>query len=140
MADDCIFCKIARGEIPCHKVYEDSEVIAFLDLSQVTLGHTLVIPKKHYPDFLSVPKEVMHHVLDVAQEVGQAQMTELLARGVNVLSNVGDVAGQSIHHFHVHVIPRYAAGDGLRITMMDNENRADLNLPVVAKKLAAHIH
>ncbi|HMM00365.1 MAG TPA: HIT family protein [Bacilli bacterium] len=139
MDDNCIFCKIAKGEIPCHKVYEDNEVLAFLDLSQTTIGHTLVIPKEHYPNFLSTPQNVMHHVLDVAQRVGQAQMTELLARGVNILSNVGEVAGQSIPHFHVHVIPRYASGDGLRITMLDNEKRKDLNLPVLAEKIAGGI-
>jgi histidine triad (HIT) family protein len=137
---DCIFCKIARGEIPCHKVYEDQEVIAFLDLSQVTPGHTLVIPKAHYETFLSVPKRLMHHVMDVAQRVGQIQISELLARGVNILTNCYPIAGQSIPHFHVHVIPRYAAGDGLRITMIDASEDVKLNMPVLADKLARKLH
>ena len=82
---DCLFCKIVRGEIPSHKVYEDDDVLAFLDISQVTKGHTLVIPKKHYDNFLATPQEVMHKVMDVAQRIGQAQMLTLGAKGVNIL-------------------------------------------------------
>ncbi|MGI6714019.1 MAG: HIT family protein [Bacilli bacterium] len=137
---DCIFCKIAKGEVPCHKVYEDQAVMAFLDLSQVTPGHTLVIPKAHHETFLSVPKSLMHHVFDVAQRVGQIQISELLARGVNILTNCYPVAGQSIPHFHVHVIPRYAPGDGLRITMIDSSADAKLNMPVLADKLSRKLH
>ena len=134
--DNCIFCKIARGEIPCHKVYEDDKVIAFLDLAQVTPGHTLVIPKEHYESFLSVPKALMHHVMAVAQRVGQIHISEILARGVNILTNCYPIAGQVIPHFHVHVIPRYEKGDGLRITMIDHAEESKLNMPVLADKLS----
>ena len=70
---DCIFCKIIKGEIPCYKVYEDDDVLAFLDISQTTKGHTLVIPKKHFDNFLSTPKEIMNKVMNVAQTIGQVQ-------------------------------------------------------------------
>ena len=136
--NDCIFCKIVRGEIPSHKVYEDDDVLAFLDISQVTKGHTLVIPKKHYDNFLATPQELMHKVMDVAQRIGQVQMMSLGARGVNILSNVNKEAGQSVIHFHVHVIPRYDKNEGIRIEMKENQDK-DLSLPVLAECLSKNI-
>lgn len=136
---DCIFCKISEGIIPSHKVYEDDDVLAFLDISQVTKGHTLVIPKKHYDNFLSTPQDVMHKVMDVAQRIGQAQMLTLGAKGVNVLTNVNKEAGQSVFHFHVHVIPRYVAKEGFRIEMKENDNLKELSLPVLAERISKNI-
>ena len=132
---DCIFCKIVRGEIPSHKVYEDDDVLAFLDISQVTKGHTLVISKKHYDNFLATPQEEMHKVMDVAQRIGQVQIMKLGAKGVNILTNVNKEAGQSVYHFHVHVIPRYEKKEGFKIEMKENDNLKDLSLPVLAKTL-----
>lgn len=136
MVNDCIFCKIAEGAIPCTKVYEDDVVLAFLDRSQTTVGHTLVISKKHYENFLAVPKSVMHHVLDVAQRIGQAEIQNLGAKGINILTNCYPAAGQSVMHFHVHVIPRYETSDGFRLEMKENSNIRNLNLPVVAKQIS----
>lgn len=132
MHDD-VFCKIVRGEIPCYKIYEDSDVLAFLDISQVTKGHALVIPKEHYDNFLSVPQEVMHKVMDVAQRIGQVQMAMMGAKGVNILTNCYEAAGQSVKHFHVHVIPRYDEEDGLRLEFKDGSE--GLNLPAIAQDL-----
>lgn len=131
--DDCIFCKIVDGLIPSSIVYEDDDVLAFLDISQVTRGHTLVIPKKHYDNFLTVPKDIMHKVMDVAQRIGQADTAVLGAKGVNILTNVNKEAGQSVYHFHVHVIPRYVRDEGFQITMKGNEER--LNLPALADSI-----
>ena len=132
MSDDCIFCKIVDGVIPSSIVYEDDDVLAFLDISQVTRGHTLVIPKKHYDNFLTVPKDIMHKVMDVAQRIGQADMAVLGAKGINILTNVNKEAGQSVYHFHVHVIPRYGEGEGFEISMKDNSK--GLNLPAIAEE------
>lgn len=132
--DNCIFCKIINKEIPSSIVYEDDDVLAFLDISQATRGHTLVVPKKHYDNFLATPHETMHKVMDVAQRIGQAQMTMLGAKGVNILSNVGEAAGQSVMHFHVHVIPRYGTKEGLQIICQDNSGK-DLNLPALAREI-----
>ncbi len=104
----CIFCRIARGEIPTNKVYEDQDVIAFLDINPASVGHTLVVSKEHFDDFTKAPKDVVSHVFQVAQLIAQACLVELKADGVNVITNIGKAAGQSIGHFHVHVIPRYA--------------------------------
>ena len=132
MHDD-VFCKIVRGEIPCYKIYEDQDVLAFLDISQVTKGHALVIPKEHYDNFLSVPQEVMHKVMDVAQRIGQVQISMMGAKGVNILTNCYEAVGQSVKHFHVHVIPRYDEEDGLKLEMKDSSE--GLNLPAIAKNL-----
>ena len=128
-----VFCKIVNGDIPCYKVYEDDYVLAFLDISQVTKGHTLVIPKKHYDNFLAVPKELIHRVMDVAQRIGQVQIKFLNAKGVNILTNCYEAAGQTVNHFHVHVIPRYEGKEGFEIEM--KANSGDLNLPALAEQL-----
>lgn len=132
-----VFCRIIDGEIPSYKLYEDDDVIAILDISQVTKGHTLVISKKHYENFLATPKEVMHKVMDVAQRIGQAQITTLNAKGVNILTNCYPEAGQTVMHFHVHVIPRYEHNDGFILTM--KENAGDLNLPAICESIKNNI-
>lgn len=129
---NCIFCKIVDGIIPSYKIYEDDDVLAFLDVNPVTYGHTLVIPKKHYISFLSTPKDVMNKVMNVVQRIGQVQMKELGAKGVNVLTNCYDAAGQVVKHFHVHVIPRYEANDGFKLEL---KNLKDVNLLQVIEKL-----
>lgn len=133
--NDCLFCKIINGEIPCYKVYEDEDVLAFLDVSQTTVGHTLVVPKKHYDNFLSTPKELMNRCMNVAQTIGQVQIRTLHAKGVNILSNCYKEAGQTIMHFHIHVIPRYYEGDGFRLEMKENNDLEKLSLPAIASKI-----
>lgn len=130
-----VFCKIIDGEIPSSKVYEDDQVIAILDISQATKGHTLVMPKKHYKDFLSVPKDLMHQIMDVAQRIGQAEIAVLGAKGVNILTNVGECAGQSVPHFHVHVIPRYVGGEGGFQITMKAQDTSSMNLPMLANTI-----
>ena len=132
-----IFCKIVDGEIPCYKLYEDDDVLAFLDISQVTKGHALVISKKHYDNFLSTPQEIMHKVMDVAQRIGQVDIKLMGAKGVNILSNCYPAAGQSVMHFHVHVIPRYEESEGIKITMKDNSE--GLNLPAIADQIKENL-
>lgn len=127
-----VFCKIIRGEIPSYKVYEDNDVLAILDISQVTKGHVLVMPKDHYDNFLATPKDVMHKVMDVAQRIGQVQIKMLGAKGVNILSNVYEAAGQSVMHFHVHVIPRYENDKNFHIEMKESK---DLSLPAILEKI-----
>lgn len=110
----CIFCKIANGSIPCYKVYEDNEVIAFLDINPASRGHTLVLPKEHFSSMVTCPRDLLDHVYEVAQLIAQAQIAQLGASGCNIISNVGSAAGQTVEHFHVHVIPRYT-DDGLKL-------------------------
>ncbi len=128
-----VFCKIVDGEIPCYKLYEDNDVLAFLDISQVSKGHTLVISKKHYDNFLSISQEEMHKVMDVAQRIGQVSVKYLGAKGVNILTNCYEAAGQTVMHFHVHVIPRYDGNEGFILEMKNNAD--GLNLPSIAKQI-----
>ena len=132
--DNCIFCKIIKGEIPCYKVYEDADVLAFLDISPVTKGHTLVIPKEHFDSLLYCPKDVLSKVISVAQQIPQASITTLGAKGVNLVNNTNPIAGQTVMHFHVHVIPRYSDDDQLKLEF--NQNLENLNLPAIASDLS----
>lgn len=108
--DDCIFCKIANGEIPSDTVYEDDKYRAILDLSPAVKGHTLIIPKDHFDDLLSADEETLESVLKLAQRIGAAQLKALKCDGFNVVQNNGEAAGQTVHHLHVHIIPRYNGG------------------------------
>ena len=137
--EDDVFCMIIRGEIPSTKVYEDADVLAILDISQATRGHTLVMPKMHYRDILHCPSEVLHRVYDVAQKIAQAAIVSMGATGVNILTNAGESAGQTVPHFHVHVLPRYDhENNGFEITMRDNKPDG-LSLPVIAEELKKNL-
>ena len=129
---NCKFCKIVNGVIPSTKLYEDDDVLAFLDVNPATYGHALVISKKHYSSFLSTPKDVMNKVMNLAQRIGQVQIEQLGAKGVNVITNCNEAAGQTIKHFHVHVIPRYTASDGFKIELKEMK---DVNLPAIASEI-----
>ncbi|MBR3880531.1 MAG: HIT family protein [Mailhella sp.] len=111
---NCIFCRIATGDIPCAKIYEDDNVLAFLDLAPVHPGHTLVIPKDHYKDMLEVPAELGTAVFAALQKVAGAVMKATSAQGFNVMQNNGLAAGQTMFHIHWHIIPRFD-DDGLEM-------------------------
>lgn len=121
----CIFCKIVDKEIPSKLVYEDELVMAFLDLSQTTKGHTLVIPKKHYDNILECDKDTLKHLIDVTQDLTKQIITKLNAKGANILTNCNEVAGQTVMHFHVHIIPRYDQNDPIQIKFSNNEMDLD---------------
>lgn len=104
---DCIFCKIAKKEIPCVKVYEDSRYLAFLDIMPVNPGHTLVIPKAHYSDLLNTDDSVLDGMLNVAKKISAAVLKAVGSSGCNVTFNVGPVAGQVVSHLHLHIMPRF---------------------------------
>ena len=113
MADqDCIFCKISTGEIPCAQVYSTDTVLAFLDIAPVNPGHVLVIPRMHCPTIFEIPEDLGNDLLRAMQQVGQALMQSVQATGLNVNMNNYEHAGQLVDHAHFHLIPRFAA-DGL---------------------------
>ncbi len=107
MTPDCIFCKIAHGQIPSAKVYEDDQFLAFMDIGPVIKGHTLVMPKAHYDPLVDTPAEVLRDLIVVVQKVARAQQKALGTDGINVIQNNGRVAGQAVPHLHFHVIPRF---------------------------------
>ncbi len=121
----CVFCDIIAGNIPSKKVYEDDEVLAILDISQTTKGHTLVMPKKHYDNFLQMPSDEYGSLMEKTQSVSKKLMKNLEAKGCNILINTNEVAGQSVMHTHVHIIPRYDFSDSIKFIF--TENKADLD-------------
>ena len=108
---DCLFCRIIRGDIPSMKVYEDKDFFAFLDIGPINKGHTLLVPKGHYPDFLVTPDPVLSRVYQTAKKIALALESALGADGFNISTNIRPAAGQIIFHTHIHIIPRFA-GDG----------------------------
>ena len=111
--DDCIFCKIIRGELPSFKVYEDEDTLAFLDINPNHPGHALVIPKEHADNIFTISAESWAKVQETVRKVAKAVETGLGADGVNINMNNREHAGQVVMHAHVHLIPRFK-GDGLK--------------------------
>ena len=112
---DCIFCKIINGEIPAAKVYENEHVLAFLDISQVTKGHTLVIPKVHKENVYELTAEIAANLFKEIPKIANAIKKAYNPVGLNLLNNNGELAGQSVFHYHCHLIPRYGDGDGMGV-------------------------
>jgi histidine triad (HIT) family protein len=111
---DCIFCKIIKGDIPCTKVYEDENILSFLDIAPANKGHCLVVPKEHYETLIDAPEEIINYSLKVAKKIARAMSASLANEGFNVLINNNKVAGQLVPHVHMHIIPRFKR-DGVRL-------------------------
>ena len=106
--ENCIFCKIANGEIPAATLYEDDDFRVILDLGPASKGHALILPKEHAANLFELPDEIGAKALNVAKKVGGKLYRSLGAAGLNVVQNNGEAAGQTVFHFHIHLIPRYA--------------------------------
>ena len=108
----CIFCKIINGEIPSLKIYENEYVYSFLDINPCSIGHTLIIPKKHFENIFDMDEQYASEIFKAATHISNLLKEKLNADGVNLINNSGEVAHQAVFHFHLHVIPRYK-NDGL---------------------------
>ncbi len=133
---DCIFCKIINGEIPAAKVFENEHVVAFLDISQVTKGHTLVIPKIHKENLYELTPEIARNLFEVVPSIANALKTEYEPIGLNTVNNNGELAGQTVFHYHLHLIPRYGKGDGFGAVW--KTNTSDYT-PQVLQEMARNI-
>lgn len=111
--DDCIFCKIIAGKVPAHKVYENDKIFAFLDISPVNPGHTLVVPRAHHTDLLETPDDVLSDMITRTKKIAAAIVKAVKADGFNIGVNTKPAAGQAVFHTHLHIIPRFS-GDGLK--------------------------
>lgn len=116
----CIFCKIINGEIPSFKIYETEDLVAFLDISQATKGHTLIVPKKHFDNLLALDEETLKKISVAQKEVANILSTKLGTSAFNFVNNCGSVAGQSVMHVHFHVIPRYE-NDDFKMHIVEHE-------------------
>jgi len=132
---DCIFCKILAGELPAKIVDEDERTVAFLDIAPATRGHALVVPRAHVADLLSVDAEDLRAVMVASQRLARRIKERLAADGVNLLNSCGAAAWQTVFHFHVHVIPRYA-DDPLRLPWIPAQGDPD-EIAAVAAQLTA---
>ena len=104
---DCVFCKIVRGELPAAKIYEDGDTLVFMDIGPIVKGHLLVVPRVHYAHLLETPPEVLAKLIAVVQKIATAQKKALQADGINIVQSNGRSAGQVVDHIHFHVIPRF---------------------------------
>ena len=114
MKDDCIFCKLANGVFATNSIYEDEDFNVILDVGPATKGHALILPKEHYDNFFELPDEKAAKVMVLAKKLSASMKEKLNADGLNIVQNNGSVAGQTVMHYHLHIIPRYE-NDGQRI-------------------------
>lgn len=122
---ECIFCKIANGSIPSATVYEDELFRVILDLSPASKGHALILTKEHYVDLCQLDLKVAEHVLPLARKIGSAMKKALGCDGFNIVQNNGKDAGQTVFHFHMHIIPRYH-GDPPMVTWKSHDSDSDM--------------
>ena len=116
----CVFCKIANNEVPAYTIYEDDDFIAFLDISQATIGHTLIVPKKHYPNIYSLDDVIAGKLGKLSVLLANHLKEKLKTDHMNIITNAGELAGQTVNHFHLHLIPRYI-NDGMIFKFNRNE-------------------
>lgn len=129
----CLFCKIINNEIPSYKIYEDDKFLAFLDISQATTGHTLIVPKKHYANIFELDDEVAQEILLVVKKVSLLLKEKLGISDVNIINNSGKLAGQTVDHFHIHIVPRYP-NDDLQILSV-NHSPSNEELSALCNKI-----
>ena len=131
---DCIFCKLANGEIPTNKIYEDEDFTVILDASPASKGHALILPKEHYRNLYELSDETAEKLLPLAKKAA-AHMTEALScDGFNLVQNNGEIAGQSVFHFHMHLIPRYK--EGPEMLSWPHESYSDEEMKEIAERLS----
>ena len=127
--ENCIFCKIANGEIPSATLYEDEDFRVILDLGPASKGHALILPKEHYPNLYELPDEVAEKVIKLAKKMITRMTKALGCDGFNVVQNNGTAAGQTVFHFHMHLIPRYEndnAGFGWNIGELSDADKEEI--------------
>ena len=131
--NDCIFCKILSGEIPSYKIYETDKAYAFLDIACDAVGHTLVIPKKHFASILDCDADYLDAVIEAVKRISRHYVEDCGYDGVNVFNASGAAAEQSVFHLHFHIVPR-KDGDGM--SMWPLSVKRDIDLAEICKKLA----
>lgn len=137
---DCIFCKIVKGEIPAAKVFENEDVVAFLDISQVTKGHTLIIPKIHKENVYELTEEIASSLFKVVPAIANGIKKAYNPIGLNMVNNNGELAGQSVFHYHLHLLPRFGEGDGFgAVWKTHNSDYTPEDLQNIAAEIAKNV-
>lgn len=139
--DDCIFCKIINKEIPSYKVYEDDLVYAFLDISQATKGHTLLVPKTHVKDIFEYDEELAAKIFSRVPKIAkalEAAFPEM--EGLNIINNNKELAYQSVFHSHIHLIPRYSKNDDFSMHFGNHTGQqSEAELSAIAEKIQVQV-
>jgi len=134
----CIFCDIVQKTEQAEILFEDEKIISFLDINPFNVGHSLVIPKTHYENFLDVPNDLFGEIFSVVQQLTKGVVQGLQADGYNILSNNGTAAGQSVFHCHFHIIPRFKT-DGYKFKM-DLKKYGNGEMNIIAEKIKSAIY
>ncbi len=134
--EDCIFCKIVKGEIPCFKVYEDDRVLAFMDINPISEGHTLIIPRKHAQDLWEIPEEDLAAIHLASRKIGQAMQKALGPAGVAVLQLNGRGVNQVVMHYHLHLMPRASGRPELPVTVWEKKEGDMTAIRMTAEKIS----
>lgn len=132
---NCIFCKIAAGDIPTNTVYEDEKCRVILDASPATKGHALILPKEHFADIFAIEDDMLTHVIQVAKKVAGHMKEVLGCQGINLVQNNGPVAGQTVFHFHMHVIPRYESDDNKGVIEWNHKEFTEEEMAAICDSL-----
>lgn len=122
--DDCIFCKIAKGDIPSATIYENNDLKVFLDAAPANKGHALIVPKEHYDNIFQLDAETAGKIFSMATVVARAIREETKCDGMNIVQNNGEAAGQTVNHFHLHIIPRNS-GDEVTVSWKPHDVNPD---------------
>ena len=134
--EKCIFCKLANGDIPTNSIYEDDNFKVILDADPATKGHALILPKNHFANLLEADDDVLIKALPLAKKIAKNMMDKLGCAGVNIVQNNGEAAGQTVHHLHIHVIPRYEDDPDKTICGWSHQKFTDEEIAEVVKKLS----
>ncbi|MBR5953711.1 MAG: HIT family protein [Pseudobutyrivibrio sp.] len=134
--EKCIFCKLANGDIPTNSIYEDNDFKVILDADPATKGHALILPKNHFANLLEADDDVLVKALPLAKKIAKNMMEKLGCAGVNIVQNNGEAAGQTVHHLHIHVIPRYEDDPDKTICGWSHQKFTDEEIAEVVKKLS----
>ena len=133
--DNCIFCKIVKGEIPSFKIFENDRVFSFFDINPLTKGHVLVIPREHYENIFDIPENDLKEIISIAKKLSERIKEKLNADGVNLMNASGEAAEQNVNHFHLHIVPRYKA-DGLEMNKWWQSKVSKIDIEQCLKELA----
>lgn len=135
--EDCIFCQIVRKKIPSKIIYENEDILAFLDIYPISEGHTIIIPKNHYETLQEIPSNVLYKVFEVVKKLSLKLQEKLAFEGYNILQNNFEAAGQIIKHMHVHIIPRNKGDMKLRVFIPEKQ-ATDKELNIIVDRLNSY--
>lgn len=133
--NNCIFCKLANGDIPTNAIYEDDDFKVILDASPASKGHALILPKVHYANIYEIDEEVLAKASRLAKKIITHEKEILKCDGYNVVQNNGEVAGQTVFHYHMHLIPRYASDDNTNVIEWKHKEFTDDEMAQICKEM-----